>query len=208
MKKLLEVQSSVRQENSISRTLSNQFIQTWKTAHPDVQHLIRDVGIDPPAHPTELWTKANYTAPEARTPEMIAALAHSEQLIAELLGADYLLLGVPMYNFSIPSNLKAYLDNVVRVGRTFAFDKETLTFEGLATGKKALAILPSASDYNPGTPMAQMDFCEPYLRTILDFIGIEEVTVVSVPNQFMPDAIRQQAIETARTKLKTIAATW
>lgn len=204
---LLEVQSSIRQEKSISRSLSLEFIQAWQTAHPDSQHVLRDVGFNPPAHPTELWVEGNYTPPEARTPAMMAALADSERLIEELLWADHLLLGVPMYNFSVPSNLKAYVDNVVRVERTFAFDKTNFTFQGLATGKKALVILPSAGSYAFNSPMAKMDFCEPYLRSLLNFIGIDDVTVITVPNQFMP-ARRQQEIEVARTKLMTLAATW
>ena len=125
---LLEIQSSVRLEKSISRALSKQFIYDWKTTHPDTQYKLRDVGINPPTHPTELWTTANYTPPEARSSEMVTALADSEQLIEELLWADRLLIGLPMYNFSVPSNFKAYLDNVVRVGRTFTFDSTTFTY--------------------------------------------------------------------------------
>jgi FMN-dependent NADH-azoreductase len=117
--KLLEIQSSVRQEGSISRTLSEEFIQAWQTAHSEIQHKQRDVGINPPPHPTGLWTKANYMPPEERSTEMISVLAVSENLIEEILWADCLLLGVPMYNFSVPSTLKAYLDNVVRINRTF-----------------------------------------------------------------------------------------
>lgn len=206
--RLLEIQSSVRLEKSISRILSSQFVRAWKIAHPDAEYKLRDVGINPPAHPIEFWTIANYTPPETRTSEMINVLANSEQLIDELLWASHLLLGVPMYNFSVPSNFKTYLDNVVRVGRTFTFDSTTLTFQGLATGKKALVILPSAANYAPNTPLAKMDFCEPYLKAILNFIGIDSVTVITVPNQFMPDEVRQQAIETAQTKLIDLAATW
>jgi FMN-dependent NADH-azoreductase len=206
--KLLEVQSSVRKERSISRSLSHEFVQAWQTARSNAQYKVRDVGTNPPAHPTELWTKANYTPASARTPEMLEVLSNSEQLIEELLWADRLLLGVPMYNLNVPSNFKAYLDNVVRVGRTFAFERETFTLRGLATGKKALVITPSAGDYAPGTPMAKFDFCEPYLRAILEFIGITDVTVITVPNQFMPDEVRQQEIDTARTKLMVLATTW
>ncbi|PSB48888.1 NAD(P)H dehydrogenase [Cyanosarcina cf. burmensis CCALA 770] len=206
--KLLEVQSSVRQENSISRSLSYEFVQAWQKNHSHAQHKKRDVGANPPAHPTELWTKANYTPPKARTSEMVGVLSHSEQLIEELLWADRLLLGVPMYNLSVPSNFKAYLDNVVRVGRTFAFDKQAFTLQGLATGKKALIISPSAGDYAPGTPMAKWDFCEPYLRAILEFIGIVDVTALAIPNQFMPDEIRQQEMDAARTKLIAFATMW
>ncbi|MBD2093367.1 NAD(P)H-dependent oxidoreductase [Microcoleus sp. FACHB-1515] len=204
---LLEVQSSVRVEHSVSRALSADFIQTWQAIHPQAQHQRRDVGCHPPAHPTALWTLANYTHPEARSPAMTTALADSEQLIEELLWADRLLLGVPMYNFSVPSTFKTYLDQVVRVNRTFAFDATTHTFTGLATGKKALVITPSAGNFAPGTPLGHLNFCETYVRSILSFIGIEAVTVVAVPNQFMPDE-RQQYIDRARTKLIELAASW
>ncbi|BDI20795.1 FMN-dependent NADH-azoreductase (plasmid) [Nostoc cf. commune SO-36] len=206
--KLLEIQSSVRLDRSISRALSHEFIQAWQNSHPNALHKQQDVGMHPPAHPTELWTTANYLPPDSRTPEMETALAASEQLIEELLWADRLLLGVPMYNFSVPSTFKAYLDNIVRVNRTFAFDSANFTFKGLAIGKKALVITPSAGDFAPDTPMGSLNFCETYLRSILGFIGIEDITIVAVPNQFMPDEIRQQSIEQARAKLMDLATTW
>jgi FMN-dependent NADH-azoreductase len=183
--KLLEVQASVRIEKSISRILSSEFMQIWQDFHPDGQHQQRDVGIHPPAHPTELWTTANYLPPNSRTPDMEKALTESEQLIEELLWADRLVLGVPMYNFSVPSTFKAYLDNIVRINRTFTFDSETYTFQGLATGKKALIITPSAGNFVVGTPLGGMNFCDTYLRSVLGFIGIEDVIVVPVPEQFM-----------------------
>lgn len=206
--KLLEVQSSARLEQSVSRTLSQEFIQTWKKFHSGGRHKQRDVGTNPPAHPTELWTTANYIPPDSRTPEMETALLESEQLIEELLWADRLLLSVPMYNFGVPSTFKAYVDNIVRVNRTFAFDPASFTFEGLATEKKALVITPSAGSFAPGTAMERMNFCETYLRAILGFIGIEDITTIAVPNQFMPDKARQQEVEQARVKLMTIAVTW
>lgn len=206
--KLLEIQSSVRVEKSISRALSDEFVQLWQSHHPDAQHKQRDVGIHPPAHLTEYWTTANYTPLEQQTSEMQAVLSDSEQLIEELLWADQLLLGVPMYNFSVPSTLKAYLDNIVRVNRTFVFDSERLSFEGLATNKKALIITPSAGNFVPDSPLGATNFCETYLRSILNFIGIQDVTIVAVPNQFMPDAIRQQEIKQAQTTLMQLAETW
>lgn len=121
--KLLEIQSSARQQGSISHLLSQEFIELWTKHHLAVEHQQRDVGNCPPAHLTELWTKANYTSSEQRTPDMIAALSESEKLIEELLLADRLLLGIPMYNFSVPSTFKAYIDNIVRIDRTFSFDR-------------------------------------------------------------------------------------
>jgi FMN-dependent NADH-azoreductase len=206
--KLLEIQSSVREEGSISRSLSNEFVKAWRTVHAEIQHQKRDVGINPPDHPTALWTKANYTLPEDRSPEMISVLTNSENLIEEILWADYLVLGVPMYNLSVPSTLKAYLDNIIRIDRTFTFDPKTNIFQGLAKGKKALIVTPSAGNFAVGTPFESMNFCDTYLRSVLGFIGIEDVTVVPAPNQFMPDEIRQQELTIARAKLMNLAAEW
>ncbi|MEM7591323.1 MAG: NAD(P)H-dependent oxidoreductase [Cyanobacteria bacterium P01_A01_bin.83] len=206
--KLLEIQSSARQQGSISRLLSQEFIETWKNHYPIIEHKQRDVGNKPPAHITELWTKANYLDPEQRTPEMIATLDESENLIEELFQADYLLLGIPMYNFSVPATFKVYIDNIVRINRTFTFEPETHSFQGLLTGKKALIITPSAGNFTPGTSLGAMNFCETYLRALLNFIGIEDINIVSVPNQFMSNEIRDSEIEAARVKLNNLATNW
>jgi len=206
--KLLEIQSSVREVGSISRSLSDEFVNIWQTVHSEAQHQKRDVGFNTPEHPTDLWVKANYTLPEERSPEMIAALIHSENLIEELLWADHLLLGVPMYNFSVPSTFKAYLDNIIRINRTFTFDASTYTFQGLVKGLKALIITPSAGNFMVGTPLGNMNFCDTYLRSAFGFIGIEDITVVPVPDQFMSDEIRQHEITNARAKLMNLATEW
>ncbi|MBE9029342.1 NAD(P)H-dependent oxidoreductase [filamentous cyanobacterium LEGE 11480] len=205
---LLEIQASVREANSISRQLSGAFIQAWRSPQPGVAYQLRDVGLRPPAHPTELWTTANYLSPEARSPEMVQALAESEGLIEELCWADRLVLGVPMYNFSVPSTLKAYLDNVIRINRTFSFDRETQHFRGLAPVGKALVITPSAGNFVVGTPLDGLNFCDTYLRSVLGFIGIEDVTVVTVPDQFMEETVRQQARQTACEQLQQLAMDW
>ena len=205
---LLEIQASVREEGSISRRLSRKFIDEWYSYNPNIKHVIRDVGINPPAHPTELWTKANSTVPEERTLEMRDALAASEELINELLLADYILLGIPIYNHGVPSNFKAYIDNIVRINRTFKFDRNSLTFHGLVKSKKVLIINPSAANYSSQTPMSSMDFCEPYLLTIFNYIGITDIECVKVPDQFMPEEIRNKAIENADAQLIELAKNW
>jgi FMN-dependent NADH-azoreductase len=205
--RLLEIQSSVRQDGSISRMLSHEFIQAWR-AHRSIEHRTRDLGVSPPAHPTALWATANYLPPGERSPEMRAALVESEALIEELLWADHLVLGVPMYNLSVPSTLKAYLDNVVRINRTFTFEPESYHFQGLLTGKKVLVITPSAGNFMMGTPAGVMNFCDTYLRSILGFVGMSDMTVIPIPDLFMSDDIRQQSTETARTKLLHLAEHW
>jgi FMN-dependent NADH-azoreductase len=205
---LLEITASNRARGSLSRDLSDYFIEHWMAANVPTSRLRRDVGTEPPAAPTGFASAANYTPPDQRTPEMIAALAPSETLIAEFLSAERLVIATPMYNFSIPAPLKAYLDNIVRVGRTFSFDPATFTFTGLATGKRALLIVTSAGDYAPNTPMAAMDFCGPYLKAILGFMGVTDVTTVSAPNQFAPPEVREQVAAAARQKLLTLASSW
>lgn len=120
--KLLEIQSSVRQDRSVSRTLASKFIYQWQSFHPNAQYQIRDIGQQPPALITADWVVANLTPLEDQTDDTKALLAESDALIAELFEADRIVLGVPMYNFGIPAHLKAYFDNVIRIGRTLDFN--------------------------------------------------------------------------------------
>lgn len=205
---LLEIQSSVRQERSVSRTLVSKFIYQWQSFHPEVQHQLRDLGQQPPALITSEWVAANLTPSENQTDETKALLAQSDALIAELFAADRIVLGVPMYNFGIPAHLKAYFDNIIRVGRTVEYNRDTATFNGLLTGKKALIISSRAGSYAPGTPASAMDFCVPYLQFILNFLGIQDVEYVEVPYQGMGGEMQQQATETAITRLMELAQTW
>jgi FMN-dependent NADH-azoreductase len=206
--RMLEITASNRAEGSLSRSLSVGFIEAWRTRHPDATVVRRDVGTEPPDHPTAFVSAANYTPQPDRTPAMVAALAPSDALIDEFLAADRIVVAAPMYNFTVPSTLKAYLDNVVRVGRTFTFDPATFAFTGLATGKKAVVIATSAGDYPPGTPAAAMDFHTPYLRAILGFVGVTDVTIVTAGNQFTPPDVRRAAADRARAELDRLAVRW
>lgn len=206
--KLLEIQSSVRQERSVSRTLVSKFIYQWQSFHPDAQHQLRDLGQEPPALITADWVAANLTPSENQTDNTRALLAESDAFIAELFESDRIVLGVPMYNFGIPAHLKAYFDNIIRVGRTVGYDRDTGTFNGLLTGKKALIISSRSGSYAPGTPAGTMDFCVPYLQFILNFLGIQDVEYVEVPFQGMGGEMQQQATETAIARLMELAAIW
>lgn len=206
--KLLEIQSSVRQEGSVSRTLASKFIYQWRSYNPNTQHNLRDVGVHSPALITANWVAANLTSSEHQTEDKKALLAESDALITELFETDRIVIGVPMYNFGIPANLKAYFDNVIRVGRTVQYDADTGSFTGLLTGKKALIISSRAGSYAPDTPTGAMDFCVPYLRFILNFLGIQEVEYVEVPNQGGSNEVRQQATEVAIAQLMALVKTW
>jgi FMN-dependent NADH-azoreductase len=205
---LLEIQSSVRQERSISRTLASKFIYQWQSFHPEAQYQIRDIGQQQPALITANWVAANLTPSENQTDDTKAQLAESDTFIAELFECDRIVLGVPMYNFGIPAHLKAYFDNVIRVGRTVDYNRDTASFSGLLTGKKALIISSRAGSYAPETPAGAMDFCVPYLQFILKFLGIQDVEYVEVPYQGMGGEMQQQATETAIARLMELAKTW
>jgi FMN-dependent NADH-azoreductase len=117
---------------------------------------------------------AAYTPDSARTPEQHSRLTLSDSLIAELQAADEYVLGVPMHNFSIPSTLKLWIDQIARVNKTFSY--ATGSPVGLLTGKKATIIITSGGTYDVGTAMASFNFVEPYLRAVFSFLGVTDTT--------------------------------
>ncbi|NEQ23650.1 MAG: FMN-dependent NADH-azoreductase, partial [Microcoleus sp. SIO2G3] len=127
MAHLLHIDSSPRGERSHSRRLTREFIDAWMQAHPTDVVTYRDVGRNPAPHVDEPWIAAAYTPPAQRTPQLQEAIRISDQLVDEFLSADVYVIGVPMYNLSIPSTLKAYIDQIVRIGRTFEFTPEDAT---------------------------------------------------------------------------------
>jgi FMN-dependent NADH-azoreductase len=165
-------------ETSISRELAREFVATWQTANPDGTVIYRDLAAVTPAPITQAWVHAAYTSKDSRTAEQKALLVHSEDLIQELESADEIVIGVPMHNFSLPSSLKLWIDQIVRRGRTFSYSEAGPA--GLLKGKKATLLVASGGVYSPGTPAAAFDFGEPYLKMILGFIGITDVRTFTV----------------------------
>lgn len=176
MPTLLHLDSSPL-ENSISRELTREFVKTWKAAHPDGSVIYRDVATHTPKPIDAAWIGAGFTPVDARTPEQKALLAPSEELIAELEKADEYVFGVAMHNFSIPSSLKLWIDLVVRSGRTFRYGANGP--QGLLVGKKATVLVASGGVYESGTPAAALNFVEPYVKTILGFVGVTDVKFVT-----------------------------
>jgi FMN-dependent NADH-azoreductase len=162
---------------SVSRELTREFVDNWKAAHPASQVIYRDLAANPPKPIDQAWIYAAFTPVEARQPEQKALLAYSEESIAELQQADEYVFGVAMHNFSIPSVLKLWIDQVVRGGRTFAYGPNGP--KGLLSGKKATILVATGGVYEAGTPTAALNFIDPYLGTILGFIGITDVTFVT-----------------------------
>jgi FMN-dependent NADH-azoreductase len=206
MAKVLVVTSSPRSERSVSRALTLSFAQLWAARHADDTILLRDLGHHPVPHVTEPWVVGAFAGPDDQTAESKAAIAVSNQLIDEFLSADRFIFGVPMYNLNIPSSFKAYIDQIVRAGRTFAVGPNG--YEGLVTGKKALFILSSGGAFAAGTPAGGFNFQEPYLRAIFGFIGITDVQVVTADNLNMGEDGARRSREKAQNTLNELAASW
>jgi FMN-dependent NADH-azoreductase len=174
MTKLLVVEASPRGDDSISRNLTKTFVEQWKTAHPGGEIVERDLAkIDLP-YVNLPWLGASLTPAEKHTADMKEVLRVSDELVTELLAADHIAIGTPVYNYNIPANLKSYVDHIVRKGLTLG-----MKGEGLVHGKKCTVLMASGGVYTEGSPIRDRDIATMYLRLILKVIGIEDVTFVA-----------------------------
>ena len=176
---LLHIDSSARQ-SSASRRLTTHFVEAWRAAHPGDTIITRDLATITLPAITDDWM-ATYIDPSQWTPAQRQYLAFSDELIDELFAADVIVIGAPMYNLSISAQLKGWIDHVVRVGRTVAYDERGR--RGLLGGRRVIVLSSRGGSYRAGTPQATADFQEPYLRAILQFIGLTDVTFVHAENQ-------------------------
>ena len=174
MSQLLVVQTSPRGPHSVSRNMANRFVSDRRAAHPQGAVVHRDLAETHLPLVTAPWLQAYFTPPEQHSPEMKAILRLSDELVAELLAADHLLITTPVYNYNIPAALKAWIDHIVRKGLTLGFDGK-----GLVTGKKATVLLASGGVYTEGSPIRDRDVATQYLRLILNVLGITDVTIVA-----------------------------
>jgi FMN-dependent NADH-azoreductase len=203
---ILHIDSSPRAERSYSRKLSYEFVTAWKTAHPEDTLTYRDLGHNPVPHVDEPWIAASFSPPEARTPELNEAIKLSDDLVDEFIAADRYVFGVPMYNFSVPSTLKAYIDQIVRVNRTFAVNEQG--YQGLVKGKKMLIVTASGGSYRQGTPAAGYDFQEPFLRAIFGLVGITDITFMHADNLSGGDKAVEQSLAEVDTAIQEAVTSW
>ena len=173
MPTLLVIESSPRGDHSVSRKLTAEFVADWKAAHPGGGVVNRDLMKTHLTFVDVPWITGAYTPPDQHSPDVKQALAMSNELIAELKAADHIVVGTSMYNFSIPAALKAYIDQIVRVGVTFS-----ASYEGLVHGKKLTVLLASGSVYTPGAPAESYNVATSYLKQIFGFIGITDSQVL------------------------------
>lgn len=178
MSKLLRIDASSRVHDSQSRELAEFFVNHWLNRNTDGEVILRDLVASSPPHISDATIAGFYTPKEGHSPEHKQATALSDKLIKELMDADALLIDTPMYNFSIPSALKAWIDQIVRIGETFKFSPNS-GFEGLVTGKQAYVITASGASFSDEN-MKALDFMTPYLNTLLGFLGFTEIKFFTV----------------------------
>jgi FMN-dependent NADH-azoreductase len=201
MATLLHIDSSVFPSGgSASRAVAEAFRKTWQEQHPDGTVIYRDLASNPVPHITADAHTAGFADPAAHTPEQAAAFAERVKLIEELEQADAVLIGAPMYNFTIPSTLKAWLDNVILIGRT-AGEAHS------AKGTPVTVVASRGGSYAPGTPREPFEYVQNYLTAILadtlaldlDFI-VPELTLAP---HF--ESSRERALQDAAAKAKALA---
>ncbi|KJC60320.1 FMN-dependent NADH-azoreductase [Bradyrhizobium sp. LTSPM299] len=190
---LLVIEASPRHEHSASRILTAQFVEKWARSHPNGSVVVRDLVQSNLQFVDLPWIGAAFTPPEQHSPEHASALKTSTTLIEELKAADHIVIGTPMYNFSIPALLKAYIDQIVRVGVTVS-----TAYEGMLKNKKATVILTTGGDFSPGAPFASANVASSYLKQILGFIGISDVDIVL--------AVKTLTIDQGETTLANFAS--
>ncbi|MCU1722525.1 FMN-dependent NADH-azoreductase [Pseudomonas sp. 5P_5.1_Bac1] len=199
MSRVLIIESSARQQDSVSRQLTRDFVSQWQAANPSDTITLRDLAVDPVPH-LDANLLGGWMKPEAqRSADELQALARSNELTDEVLAADVLVLAAPMYNFAIPSTLKAWLDHVLRAGITFKYTETGP--QGLLTGKRAY-VLTARGGIHAG---ASSDHQEPYLRQVLAFIGIHDVTFIHAEGLNMGGDFHEKGLNQAKAQLAAVA---
>jgi FMN-dependent NADH-azoreductase len=199
MSRVLVIESSARQQDSISRQLTRDFVTQWQAAHPADVITQRDLAVNPVPHLDANLLGGWMKPAEQRSDEELKALARSNELTDEVLAADVLVLAAPMYNFTIPSTLKAWLDHVLRAGVTFKYTETGP--QGLLTGKRAY-ILTARGGIHAG---ATSDHQEPYLRQVMAFIGIHDVTFIHAEGLNMGGDFHEKGLNQAKAQLAAVA---
>lgn len=197
MSHILHIDSSIFGADGASSTLAAEFVERVRATDPAATVTRRDVGNEPPPHLDAETFSAFLTAPDERSARQQQLAQLSDDLVAELQAADTVVLGVPMYNFQVPSALKAWFDHVARAGITFRYTAEGP--EGLLTGKRAFVFAARGGMYP-----ADQDTQTPYIRQFLGFLGITDVTISHAEGLAMGDEAREQGLAQARSEIREL----
>ena len=195
---ILHVDSSPMVATSVTRKLTAQLMADLQAQYPGSTVITRDVGVSPMPHIDGTVIGAYFTPVDQRSAELQQAVALSDTAVAEIKAADIIVLGVPMWNFGIPSALKAWIDHIARAGETFRYGANGP--EGLLSGKRAIIVSARGGIYSQG-PMASFDHQENYLRDVLGFIGIKDVAFIRAEGLAMGPDSAAQAMMQAQTHL-------
>jgi FMN-dependent NADH-azoreductase len=200
--KILNVQSSPNPV-SVTRALSEELIKNIKNTNSDAVVLERDINKNPIPHLSGLSIHAAYTPVEARDENMNNALKLSDELIKEIFESDVIVIGAPMWNFSVPSVLKAWIDQIIRVGVTFQYTEQGP--QGLIKGEKTVIIVSSRGGVYSSGPYAAFDHQETLLKGLFMFLGIEKIEAITSEGLRGQD-VRTEAVQNAQSKISEIIA--
>ena len=198
MKTLLQIRSSIFSNDGQSSRLAERFVARWRASNPGGKVIVRDLAKEPVPHLDAARFGAFLAKPEERTPAQQAVVDYSDALIGELKRADVVVLGLPMYNFGVPSTLKAYFDHVARVGETFKYTETGPV--GLLTGKKVYVFAARGGMY-AGTPN---DTQTPFIRAFLSFIGMDDIEFVYAEGLAISEASKEQGLDRARAHIDAL----
>ena len=201
--RLLHIDSSALGANSVSRQLTARIVVQWRAAHPDLVVDYLDLAQDAPTH-LSLESLGFRAPPDAQgqTEAQRRENAISEKLVIQFMAADVVVVGAPMYNFSIPSQLKAWIDRVAQVGRTFKYTETGP--QGLAGGKTVIVASTRGGVYSTNPALAGLDHQESYLKTVFGFFGIADVQFVRAEGVAMGDAAKAKALDAAVVTIESL----
>lgn len=209
MKNLLIINASPRVERSVTRKMTGLFVESWIAVNPDHTVCHREVGREPIPHVSELWISAAFKPAELRTKAESNVLKTSDQYIAELKAADVIVLGTPMYNWSIPSVLKAYLDQVIRANETVKMrpgDPQN-PYRGLLKDKKVYLLFSRGNaGYEKGEYYAHMNFQTEYLKTVFRIMGLTDIQEVALNGSAFDQEVYEQSKKDVYQKIVEMAA--
>ncbi|CBV41491.1 FMN-dependent NADH-azoreductase [Halomonas elongata] len=199
------------EHGSISRRLTHRFATGWTSRHAHDTVTYRDIGAAPPSFIDQPWIQSAFTPAAQRSSWMAEVLAESDQMVDELIAADILVIGAPLYNFGMPATLKAWVDQVVRLGRTVDYDPsqpEDPFIPLLAERPRHAVILSSRGEggLGPGGPLAHMNHLEPSLTTVLEFIGITRIHRIAVEHQETGGKLLADSIDAAEHQVDALIA--
>ena len=200
---ILHIDSSILGGYSVSRLLSADIVRRLQTLHPDSKVIYRDLAVDSALHLSDRHL-AVFQGAATTDPLLGADLAVGNAYIDELFAADSIVIGAPMYNFSVPSQLKAWIDRICVAGRTFRYDANGV--EGLVKGKKLFIASTRGGVYSDNSPIAFLDHHETYLKSVLGFLGITDITVIRAEGINIGEEAKANAISKAKTEIAALAA--